>query len=231
MKTSVKLILIMTFLATSAVASVERSISVSGECIRPVSPDRASVVFTAEFIDKDPAKAGKQAASLYENLRKEVIKLSLPDTELTSSEYSVEQIHEYRKNQFVPTGNYRARMGLRVQTSDPNQMGKAIPVATRLQIQDIGNLSLSISPMKLRKEKGACLQDAGQDARAKAEKLAQALSAQIGEVTSIVEGSEPRTTPRVFAMAKAVNSNASEPTIEAGQQDITLTITATFALK
>jgi uncharacterized protein len=72
------------------------------------------------------------------------------------------------------------------------------------------------------------LERAFADARAKAEVLAKAADVSVGEVTSIVEGSQPSYMP-MYATAELRAKDAQMP-IEPGSEQVTAVVTVTFAL-
>ena len=86
-------------------------------------------------------------------------------------------------------------------------------------------------------EEITCLQEASANARTKAQKLAGALGASLGEVITVNESgvSRPFYQPRPeMMMAKRggmMAMDAAAPNIEAGQQSLSLSVQVTFALK
>jgi uncharacterized protein YggE len=72
----------------------------------------------------------------------------------------------------------------------------------------------------------AALKDAFADARAKAETLAAAAGVSLGEVTAIVEGSQPH-----VLYATAERTLDAQTPIEPGSEEITAVVTVTFSLR
>jgi len=211
-----------------------RTVSVSGSCTRSIVPDRGSIRVTAEAQDKELRSATRDAAKQYEAVRDAVKRLNLADAELTTTEYSVNEIREWEKDRQVSKG-FRARMGLEVATSDIQKLGEVIAIASREGIRDVGALVSFVSRAKMRDEQAACLQAAARDAQSRAEKLAEALGAKLGEAIQIVEGgggeTEPRPRPMMMARAMSVPDAEPAPGVESGKREITVTVSATFGLK
>jgi uncharacterized protein YggE len=210
-------------------------VRVSGACTRQVSPDRGAIIVTAEFRDPDLKVAANHATQSYERARDAVKKLGLKDLELRTVEYSMGEVREWENNKNVLKG-YRARMGLRVASSQIERLGEVIALATREGMKDVGNLQSYLSDAQDLKERVACLQEAAENARVKAEKLATALGARVGEALVIHESGGVSTSPEprpVMMMAeKSLSRGAAEPaSIEAGQQTLSLSVDVTFALK
>lgn len=215
-----------------------KQITVSGECTHVVSPDRGSMTLTVSFQSMDLAKATKDASESYERLSSAIKKLSLKNFNMRTSEYSVNEIRRWENNKEVMKG-YEARMGLWVSTSEINRMGEVIAIASREKVKDVNSLQTYLSDEKQLQEEVACLEDAAKNARQKAEKLAGALNTRIGGVVMISESG--RTLPSwprpVFQKSFAVRSMAmdasaeSAPNVEAGQQNLSLSVQVTFEIK
>lgn len=224
-------------LSVSSAEAKDRLISVSGTCIRSVTPDRGSVTVTADFKDLDVKKATTQAAQQYDKLKKRVEDLKLENAEISTSEYSVSEVREWENNKNVFKG-YRARLGLKVVTSNQKRLGEVIENAAKEGVRDVGGLNLFTSTQLRREQRNDCLKEASEQARVKAAKLAEALGAKLGEVVQIDEtgGATPGPLPRPLygakmEMAAAADHMGGAPQIEAGKEEIHATVNVVFALK
>lgn len=228
-------ILISLFLAVQARADVERRITVSGACLKRVTPDRGAITLAAEAQDADLREATRQATRIYERLRDDVKRLGLKDAELQTSEYNVQEIREWVKDKTVSRG-FRARMGLHVSTSEIARVGEVIAIGARQQVRDVGALQVFLSPERMRQERFACLEEAAQDARRKAERLAQSLDAKLGKVETLNEidhgGFEPPMPMMMAEMrAKGAAADIPPPAVEAGSREIRVSVNAAFSLQ
>lgn len=216
-------------------AASERSISVSGQCLSKITPDRGSVTLVAEFTDKNPSVASKKAQALYENMRTEVRKLDLKDLELETADYSVGEDIEWQNNKKISRG-YKATMGLQVVTSEIPRLGEILQKVTSLGIQRAQNLNLFISAKKNKEAHESCLTEAIKNAKQKAEKMAEAANAKIGNVVSLSEQIQSNNPglymPRAqMSYADASGGAESATTIEAKSQTISVSVSAVFALQ
>jgi hypothetical protein len=213
-----------------------RSISVSGHCVRTVTPDRGSILVTVDVLDKDLKSATRQAAQTYERVKQAVEKLGLADLNVSTSEYSVREDRQWENQKPVFKG-YRSRLGLKVVTSSIDKMGDVIALAAREGVQDVGALQTFLSEEKLLKEQMECLKQAAENARAKADRLAVSLNARVGDVLRVAEQGAggpvmPRHEMSVMAMdgspmAKAMPS----PSIAAGTQTLELDVEVSFGIR
>ncbi len=222
------------FAGARAEAKEERTVTVSGVCKRSVVPDRGAIVVTAEFRDSDLRTASKKAQDAYERVRSQVQKMSLEDLQMRTSEYGVNQVREWEKNKMVSKG-FQARMGLEVSSSQVARMGEVIALAAREGLQDVGGLRTFLSETKLLQEQTSCLQEAAQNARVKAERLASALSTKVAQVNSINESWSPVQVPPARPLSKLMMADAessrSAPEVEAGREDLAVTVQVVFALQ
>ncbi len=213
-------------------AARDREVSVSGTCTRWVVPDRGAIVLTAEAQEMDLKTATARASRIYERTLEEVKKLALADFDLKTVEYSVQEVKEWEKNRSVSRG-FKARMGMKVSTSNTQKLGDVISVAAREEVRDVGQLRMFLSDEKQRKEHFACLQVAAEHARAKAERLAIALNAKVSDVLQISEvsgGTETRSMSEAYdaPMLKTASGGA---TVDVGQQQLTVSVQAIFGLR
>lgn len=213
----------------------ERIVTVSGSCTRPVTSDRGAITLTAEFTERDLQAATRKASDSYDRAREGIKRLNLSDLDLRTSEYQVAEHKEWEKDKLVSKG-YRARMGIRVATSQVQRLGEVIALASREGLKEVGQLQTFLSDEKERKERIACLQDAAENARAKAEKLATSLGAKLGEAVSITEEGPSGPVQPLFERAELrtmapKSAEMTPPQVEGGKRDITVAIRAGFRIQ
>lgn len=235
---SFAIVTLTSFSLLAAEAPAPRQVMVSGECNHVVSPDRGSITLTVEFKNMDLSKATKEAADSYERVTSAIKRLNLKNFNLRTSEYSVNEVRTWENNKEVMKG-YQARMGVWVSTSDIQRIGEIIAIASKEKVKDVNSLQTYLSDEKQLQEEVACLEDAAKNARLKAEKLAIALNARLGEVLMMNETGKtlpqwprPMMMQKSFGMrAMAMDAAESAPSVEAGQQNLSLSVQVAFGLK
>jgi len=127
---------------------------------------------------------------------------------------------------------------MQVETASIGRLGEVIVIAAKEGLKDVGALRTFLSEEKKLAEHVACLKDAAANARAKAEKLAGALGANLGRALSIQEGGAspfPEPEPPRLMMADALGgareSKMAAPSVDAAAQTFTTTISASFLLQ
>ncbi len=219
----------------SAQAKSERSVSVRGECLRNLIPNRGSVTLTAEATEPTPGVATQKTMDLYAKIKDHVKKMNLKDLELETTELSVNQDFDY-SGKVRRSRGYRSRIGLRIITSETARLSLLASLAGELRVQDVSGLTSFVSRESLREARESCLEEAFKFARSKAEKLAGAANAKLGQIEVIREdgnGSEPSPVmpiARMMEMRGDIASKSASPEIETGTVKLEMNIWAQFEL-
>ena len=215
-----------------AVPTIEHTVTTNGQCTAEVTPDRASVNFTIEKIEKDVKLAIEKATAAHEKLRAELKKSKVKDLELSTSEYTVYEKKDFQKNKSVSLG-FAARLGLKASTSEVGDVSKLIAIGANENITETGEFVSYLSDEKERFEKNKCLETATLRSRDKAEALAKVLGSKLGKPVAIVEGGATQPAPLMRTMMMADASRKmmdAGPTIEGRKQTITQNVDVTFSI-
>jgi uncharacterized protein YggE len=228
------LLLLALHFSLASASAMDHTVSTSGQCSREVTPDRASIVFTVEKLNRDVKMATSAATELHEKLRKELKKTNAKDLELTTTEYSVYEKKDFQKNKSVSLG-FAARLGVKASTSEVADTSKLIAAAANLGITETGELVSYLSEEKSRDEQKKCLATAAQNAREKADALAKSLGSTLGKTLQINERGAnvpgPQPMREMMAFGRMNKMMDSGPTIDAGKQTIHQDVDVTFAIE
>ena len=209
----------------------QRAVTVTGSCLRSILPDRGAVTITANILEPDMGAASKKAMDLYDKMKKGVKALNLKDLEMTTTESTFFEEHEWQKDRQVSKG-FRARMGLQASTTETARLGEVIALATKLGVKQVSGLSMFLSPERMKAERESCLEEAVKNARSKADSVAKAAGVKLGRVLNVQEGSQndsPPPRPMYSAMREAKMADAA-PSLESAPERITVDVLASFAL-
>lgn len=222
--------------AHAADTPMPRLITVQGECLRSLMPDRASLELTANVLRPQSAAASREAQRLYEETRTLVRSLNLPNLELQTTAYSVQPEYDWVDGKQKQRG-IRARVGLNVTTSDPASLGALLDKITPNDELEIGQLQSFVASTTLQTERQSCLLAAASHAKSKAEALAKALNAEVAEVFAVNEIDAPSLPrpPMPYAKTMAIHAEAASlsnaPVLETKGQDLMVTLSVTFRLR
>ena len=159
------------------------------------------------------------------------------DTDITTSQLSLQPMYDYTKGQQVITGyqnNQTVTVKVHGVDKDTSTVDKILDGSVNNGANEVSGVSLSI-------EKPADLQQKAQliaieDAKQKAQQLAQAAGLKLGKVVNVSESSSGYPGPIPYAMDSSMGMGAGvaksiAPSIQTGSQEIDMTMTVTFEVK
>lgn len=223
----------LTLHSTNLFASSPDLIMVQGKCDKKVVPDRAAITFTAENTHKDQKQAFTKTTKEIEDLKAKIKKMNLKDSVLKTTGYQVSPVREYEKDRLIDKG-MRVALSLRVETSEIEKIGDTLSLASKIGINQVGNLETFLSLEKNRSEYLSCLVLAAEDAEIKASRLAKKLKVKTGDIHKIIESPMKEASPQYHntAMMKSLSADSMPaPGIEAGEQDFSATVDIHYKIK
>ncbi len=237
-------LLATTLLATPALAdSAIRSITVSGMAERKVVPDEAHIQVNLNAQDKDMAAARTAHQAKLEKLIKLVIAAGIEEKKVSTQQSNIQPVYTYRSgangtNERVFQG-YRVQTNLDITVADTKKLGGLMNSIANGGFEqgantEWGNLTSMYytlsDPDKTRDE---LLTDAIANAKSKAQRMAKAAGAELGDVYQINENGTAQFRPMMMAkgaMAMSADSRA-EMAPPAGEQELQSNVTVTYELQ
>ena len=230
-------LLAATFSCVGAVeASDERGLTVTGTCLKSVTPDRGSVTIGASVLDRDSELAMRSATKVYEAARKAILALKLKDIELQTSGVSLSEETEWVNNRSVSKG-FRSRLSLMVMTSETTRMGEIVKAVSALGAKEVHSMQMSMSPEKQKREHESCLEEAVRNARSKADAIGKAAGVRIGKLVDAVEQLEQTGAPMPMPMSMARMELAGKSadyvpaTVDAADLKVNVSVRARFGIE
>lgn len=211
------LAIILIFGVSSTAAAEERisTISVNGEGVVEVAPDRATISVGVVTRDKNAAKVQNDNSRIASEIIKSVAALGIDKKNIRTGNYSFHQYYRQENNKRVADG-YEANNTVTIIVDDLNLVGKVIDTSLSHGANNIDSLEFGI------KNKAALQNDAirlaVRDARAKAEVVAAELGKNIIGVKNVAVNSGYISAPRANKMfaAQMEMDMAIETPIESG---------------
>jgi len=201
------------------------AISVTGTAEVAAAPDRAMVSLGAVVENKQAQEAQKQIAQIMQRVIKDIKAQGIPEEKIRTAGLSLNPVYSHptpRAGQEPEAPRivaYRAANTVRVQVDDLEHVGGVIDAGIAAGANQLNSLAFDLrDDLKYRKQ---ALQLAAQEARAKAEAIASALSLQLGEVLEIREEGAPAHYPVERRMAAP--SAAGTP-IQPGQVQVSASV-------
>lgn len=226
--------------AASEMAPV-RSITASGTAERKVTPDEAHVSVTVGAMNMKLEAAKAEHDKKLRDVMAIADKAGIDKPQMKMLSSSTQPNYTWENNRQVFKG-YRVSTTIDLTLKKPDILGGLLEKLSSAGLesgsaQEWGsmiNVSYTLSnPDKLRDE---MLADAIKNARAKAENMAAAAGASIGNVIQINESGTPQFPPlpmmaRAVAMKAMDGAAAMETAPPAGEQSVTANVTVVFELK
>ncbi len=180
------LILALMVLAASAAALADAEITVSGEGITLVSADTAVVNIGVNIRNKNALKAQQHANEVIAAVRKALTDNGIDPEDINTGYVDLYSIYDYDYSSGSETVSmYTANSMLAVQLKDMTLVGKVIDLAFGAGANTLNGVSFSASDTDAARREA--LKAAVEQARSKAEALAEAAGLKIIEIESINE--------------------------------------------
>lgn len=207
---------------TSAAQSVQRSVNVNATDSVKVQPDRAELALSIRP-QADTADAAREAAAgELSQLTAALGSLGIDAQSVASSQVSINPVYDWSDSTQKITG-YEADVTVTVKDLTLEQASSALSAAAAVSDTSVNGLSYYVSTYDEQYQNA--LVSAMQAARQKAEVLAGAAGASVGQALSVQEGTdsqEYRYEKAVADSAAGVMMASSEAAAETTSEDITL---------
>ena len=207
----------MIFMLTATAYAEERlpTISVSGEGVVEVSPDRATISIGVISRDKDVGKVQSENARIANDIIKSVTALGVDRKNIRTGNYSFRQIYRNDQNRRRIFDGYEVNNTVTIIVDDLNIIGKIIDTSLSHGANNIDSLDFGIRDKN--SLQAEALKIAVRDARSKAEVVAAALGKSIVGVRSVSINSGNISAPRFAKMAMVMEDSANfETPVESG---------------
>jgi uncharacterized protein len=213
-------------------AGLVDTVTVGGTATVTSPPDEAVIVLTVEN-DGSAPEAAMNATSVQSNQVLAKLKsLGIEESAIQTSSVTLYPVRTYDPNTGKETlVGYRAQNTVRVTLKDAEGVAKVLAAGV-----ETGVSLVSGPEWRLRDDSQAineALKQAVAHARTKAETLAAAAGASLGDVLSVSESSVQIPVPiyRYGAGATADSAQVLEPAISSGTLDVTAAVNITYSLK
>jgi hypothetical protein len=227
---SLWLALLLTTSACAVAGEPARTITVSGNGVARVEPDRATVSMSIVAREPTVAAAQKSAAEVAGKVLDLADRLDVDLDRVDTTGVSVRPNYVWnRQKEEQELRGYIAERQIVVQLDDLEQLGEVVEGAVEAGVNQVSPPQLDSSRRQAAYREA--LKAAAEDAKSNAEQLAATLGARLGRVMSIQAGTNsPRPpVPTVAMRAMAVEADASA-SYNPANLDFEATVTVVFEL-
>lgn len=194
----------------------------TGETV--AAPDMAEMYFGASVQSADANDALQQASALAEEITAAVKSAGVEPDDIQTANVSVYPQQNMQGDRIVVTG-YQASIQVRAKIRDISTVGDVISAASEAGANEIGGPSFTLSEDS--EAQNEALERAIEDARARAEVMAEAAGKSLGEIISV---SEANASVPMYLDTRVAAEAAGVP-IEPGQLEVSAQVTVVFELK
>ena len=212
-------------------------ISVTGECLKKVTRDRAAVTISSSIVAPTAKESSKKATEAHEAIKADVRALKHANLTLGTARYSVDQECNYSgKISGRVCEGYRTTISTRFETPNFVDLEDIIGIASKRGAENVSQLEAFVSPESLKSERESCLEVATKDAHAKALKIASGAGVQLGKLLSVAEVTNEPTPPFMARGAMAMSAAESGAdtrgaTIDAEPLDLRVSVNVVYAIQ
>ncbi len=208
---------------------MKRMITVPGQGTVVVEPNVACVRLGVNVLADTAGAARESAALTMRAILDAVLKQGVARRDVRTALVSLNPTMDYSDNKGPRITGYQLQNSVAVTLRNLAKTGELIDVALGAGASTLDSLDFRLDdPTQVTEEARTA---AMTDARARATTIARAAGAKVGDVIGVVEG-QPMSPPMPFPAARmAMKAEAASTPVEAGTQELSVSVTVTFALR
>lgn len=206
------------------------TVSVSGTGHATVTPDRFSFTVGVQTV------AGTVEQAVNENNSRTAATIAAlkhagaAEKDIRTTNFSIFPQQEYGQNKLPRILGYQVSNNITVRRNNVSEAGKLLQAALNAGVNQSSGLQFEVSDPSRGRDQAIAA--AYEEARSKAQLLAQAAGRTLGRALSITEGGQAQPTiPYPRAMAMRAESSVSEVPVQSGTQDVSYSVSVIFELR
>lgn len=215
----------------SSIPDINNTVFVTGTATEKVEPDTVTAIFAVETVDETAGDALDSNSEAMDAVLAALEDAGVEQNETSTAHFSIYPNYNY--SEFGPqelTG-YTVTNSIMVESSNLSNVSDWIDAAVNAGANRIDSLSFTISEERLGEIRGGLTQDAIDNARDKADALAQALDVEITGVkaASLFDFNSPPVMPLSVSFAQGAAESITTPIIP-GEQTVTATVGVVYRI-
>ncbi|HUP82599.1 MAG TPA: SIMPL domain-containing protein [Candidatus Limnocylindria bacterium] len=207
---------------------MKRSISVPGVGRVSVQPDVATLRLGVLVVRQTAAAARESAAATMNAVLEALNAKGVAKKDLRTAFLSLNPVTDYSPETGPRVTGYQAANSVAVTVRDLAQAGALIDAALSAGATSMDGLDFTVDDPSAAEEQAR--KAAMADAERRAETIAQAAGLKLGNVTAVSEGSSAMPVPFPAPRAMAFKAEAADTPVEAGSQEIVVSVSVSFAI-
>ncbi len=210
-------------------AETERLITITGEGKVTAIPDIATVTLGLETEKYTVTEAQKENSQIMNNLINRLQTLNIAKQDIKTANYWINPRYDWVEGKRILRG-YVVSQNVTVKIREIEKVEQVLAIAGDLNLNQIGGLTFDVDKPEVYRQEAR--KKALENAKEKAEELADIMGVELGKVVSFNENTDamPQPVPKYAALESAEGLGGAAPTIEEGSQEIVIRATITYEL-
>ena len=213
--------------ATSGGSDI-RTVSVNGTGTVIVAPDMAIVNIGVVTDGEDADKASSQNAVKVEQIKAALLELGIAEKDIRTTNFSVYPMQQYDEMGQVTSTLYRVENSMEVKVRDLDTLGTILDAAISAGANSIYGVQFDLADRE--SANGQAIEAAMQNALVRAEVLAGAAGAKLGEIQSVSTYLYGGGVPMYAAGGMAEDAARADVPIAPGEMQIQVDVTVIYAI-
>ena len=211
--------------AVSAMPDANNTVFVTGTATEKVEPDRVTAIFAVETMDEAAGDALRANSDAMNEVLTALEQAGVEENETSTAYFSISPTYNYTEFGAQDLTGYTVTNSITVESSSLSNMSDWIDAAVGAGANRVDSLTFTLSEERLDDIRGGLTQDAIDNARDKADSLAQALDVEITGVksASLFDFDSPPVMPLSMSFAAGAAESITTPIIP-GDQTVTATV-------
>jgi uncharacterized protein len=215
----------------SAIPDTNNTIFVTGAATERVEPDRVTAIFAVETVDETAGAALEANSGTMDSVIAALVDAGVEENETSTAYFSIHPNYNYTEFGAQELTGYTVTNSIMVESPNLSNVSDWIDAAVNAGANRVDSLSFTLSEERLDDIRAGLTQEAVDNARDKADALAQALDVEVTGVkaASMFDFSNPPVTPLSLSFAADATESITTPIIP-GEQSVTATVGVVYEI-
>lgn len=219
------------FSVTSTTTTKTDLFTVQGQGKVSAIPDMAQITLGITISRPTVTAAQDEANTIINKIGQDLKKLGIEDKNIKTINYNVNPDYDYSGTKPKITG-YTVTTNLEVKTKKLEKINEVIDTATQDGANLVGGLDLTFDEEKQKELKSQARKEAVEEAKVKANELAQAAGIKLGRIVNVQEQATfPWERPVPLMLERAVTAPSEATQIQPGESEIQVTVTLNYEIR
>ena len=198
------------------------TINVAGNSELTVKPDKAEVWAGISVVELSAEDAQEEANKVINAIIDSLRYKGISEDDIETERLSLYEERTWTEKEGSKVIGWRATQTLKVKTTDLSKVGEIVDVAVTNGANQINNIQFELSDAKDKEYRKQAISEATQNAKEKAETIAESLGVKLGGIKTVSEANY-YARPYVYAMEAKAGAVAVEEAAAVLPSDVTVT--------